>query len=416
MSLTAAISHSRDPRWWKPLLSGTAAGLALACKISIVYVLPLIGLLLVFEQPWNSGLYRIVTRNTVGRLLAVTSFGLAAFLAVRIGDPHLFEHPEFWKPLPSQQFLKNIRELQAMNNVGDGIPFPPGVQWMETPPVLFALRNLVLVGLGIPTTLLAAWGILVAARGRRPIALVILGWMLLFFLYQSTQSVKTMRYFLVLYPLLAVFAAYGASTAVSLLPRGAPRWGAWSVIALAVCYWPWCFMQIYTRPHSRVTASYWIYQNIPAGSMIATEHWDDPLPLLVPEHPHRFRGEQLEIFGEDSPGKWANLNRVLDEADYIIFSSNRGYGSMGTRPHIFPVTAKFYRDLFEGRREFELVHEVVSFPGRDLGFFDTTYDDQGAEEAFSVYDHPKVSIFKRRMPKRPAVPFQSPAPPPAPAG
>ena len=45
--------------------------------------------------------------------------------------------------------------------------------------------------------------------------------------------------------------------------------------------WGWGFLAIYRRPLTRITASRWIYKNIPAGATVANEHWDDALPFSI---------------------------------------------------------------------------------------------------------------------------------------
>ena len=45
--------------------------------------------------------------------------------------------------------------------------------------------------------------------------------------------------------------------------------------------WGWGFLAIYRQPLTRITASRWMYDNIPAGSHIGNEHWDDQLPLGI---------------------------------------------------------------------------------------------------------------------------------------
>jgi hypothetical protein len=55
---------------------------------------------------------------------------------------------------------------------------------------------------------------------------------------------------------------------------------------------------------------------------------------------------------------------------------------------------RFYRELFAGRLGFAPTARFTSEP-RLLG---VTLDDLGAEEAFSVYDHPRVELFRRDRP------------------
>jgi hypothetical protein len=53
---------------------------------------------------------------------------------------------------------------------------------------------------------------------------------------------------------------------------------------------------------------------------------------------------------------------------------------------------RFYKQLFAGHLGFALVESITSEPR----LFGIHLDDLGAEEAFSVYDHPPVKIFRHR--------------------
>ena len=39
---------------------------------------------------------------------------------------------------------------------------------------------------------------------------------------------------------------------------------------------------VYRGEHTWITASRWIYENVPEGSTILWELWDDPLPKSIP--------------------------------------------------------------------------------------------------------------------------------------
>jgi hypothetical protein len=102
----------------------------------------------------------------------------------------------------------------------------------------------------------------------------------------------------------------------------------------------------------------------------------------------------------------------LAQVDYIIVPSQRAIWSVPRIPLTYPMTMEYYRALFDGRLGFDLVAAFQS----PFQFGPLEISDVGgtvawnkkpalplfnnnllaAEEAFSVYDHPPVWIFKKR--------------------
>lgn len=250
---------------------------------------------------------------------------------------------------------------------------------------------MVFYGLGIGYTLCVLLGGFFLFKKIRNIELYVIGgWVVAFFLYQSLQSVQTMRYFIMLYPFLALFAGIGFAYLTKLVPRYVQ-----AILLIIVIIWPVLFFSIYTKPITRVTASDWIYHNLPTNSVILTESWDDGLPLPIYDMSARnYKPIQLPVFDPDTPQKWATMNKYLAQGDYLILSSNRGWGSIPTVPERFPLMKAFYANLFAGKTNYKLVAQFTSYPSLSYLGIPLTIPDDSAEEAFTVYDHPKVMIFK----------------------
>src|SRR6185437_3207334 len=71
---------------------------------------------------------------------------------------------------------------------------------------------------------------------------------------------------------------------------------------------------IYGQPLSRLQASDWIYANVPAGATLATEHWDDRLPLARPGNdPGKYRYAELALYDPENADKRTKLEGVLDQ-------------------------------------------------------------------------------------------------------
>jgi hypothetical protein len=71
-------------------------------------------------------------------------------------------------------------------------------------------------------------------------------------------------------------------------------------------------------------------------------------------------------------------------------------------PERYPQTTEFYQKLFaseltppSGQGTFKKVAEITSYPGLKIGNWKLEIPDDPSEEAFTVYDHPKVIIFEK---------------------
>ncbi len=361
----------------KAWLSAIFFGLAAASKVTAVFFLPVL-VFLMFKS----------SRSSKDLLKLLFLFFLVSFLILKITNPYIFSTGNIFDPKPHPLFLKNLQDLKILQN--PDIWYPPSVQWINKRPVTFALNNLVTYGLGIPLGILAVTGaVYLFSRRRYAIPSVLLSWVLVFFLYESSQFTKNMRYFLILYPYLAFFAAYGL---IHLFRNKYTR----IIILTLTVIWPMAFFSIYLRPHSRVEATRWILENIPTESRILVEHWDDALPLPL-EDPNKktYTLTELPVFDKDSDEKWERMSRLLKSGDYYVLSSNRAWGSVTTVPEKYPRTSQYYRELLGEKTEYRLVKKITSYPSlRYLGI-PLDFPDQQSDESFTVYDHPVVLIYQR---------------------
>lgn len=165
-----------------------------------------------------------------------------------------------------------------------------------------------------------------------------------------------------------------------------------AVVILGTVFSGLALASVYGRPQTRIAASEWIYDNVPAGSTIASEYWDDGLPISLPGRPtDAFTGIQLHGYDQDNDLKLSRFIGQLQRTDYIVLSSDRLIGSIPRMPDRYPMMTAYYDALLSGELGFDLVATFRSPPQ----LFGIVLDDRGAEEALTVYDHPQVRIFRK---------------------
>ena len=400
-----ALKANEDGRWWNFLLSGLMAGLAIASKLSALPIIAVCALPLV-EQIRLHGIeasWRRPAKNGLPAFLGVAVALVAALWTFRIGQPYAFLGPSPFSFRFDPRWQNDVSYWRLVQS-GEA-DMPPSVQWANRTPLVFTVRNLVQWGLGpalgIASLLgLALGGVRILTYRKFPPAwlLVLVGWPAFHIVYYGISFIKTMRYVVPAYPFLAILAAaFLVLLAGWLRPRlGRIQWLAYAPIAVVIAmtaFWALSFTTIYTRPVTRMAATEWIYANVPSGSAVLTEHWDDGLPLSLPGYPSPadYPGQQIPNYNLDDATKLSDIMGLLEGADYLFLTSNRLYGSIPQIPERYPMTIEYYRMLFAGELGFELKETFTSRPQ----LFGIELNDDNAEEAFTVYDHPKVYLFQK---------------------
>jgi YYY domain-containing protein len=396
-----AVRVADTNAWRDWILLGIACALALTTKLTagLLVTVVLAAAWLAWQRARSNGSQQPTAEVFAGLVVA----GASGLLTFRIAQPYAFIGPGFLDMLPNPRYLADLANWQQI--ASGQVDYPPSHQWTGSTPYLWQLKNMTLWGMGPPYALAAWAGFGLAAlffardRTRYRLWLPALLWVGLNFLYWGPQFAKPMRYLLPIYPQLALFAAFGLVTLWAWAQRrGARPWAGAAATVASVLVVGWtafyaaAFTGIYTRPTTRVEASLWMYEQVPPGAKIAWEHWDDPLPLNLPGHPSNvFTGIELPLYGEDIPEKREQLVTKLNDADYIVLSSNRLYGSIPKLPLRYPMTVRYYQALFSGELGFTRVAEFTSRPSL-LGL---ELNDDTAEEIFTVYEHPKVMVFRK---------------------
>ncbi|HUQ85579.1 MAG TPA: glycosyltransferase family 39 protein [Candidatus Limnocylindrales bacterium] len=404
-TLYSLLRFYEKPSLTRSLMVGFLFGLALATKISAVVLILSIGLtltadfLLIFmKSPHKIKHWLPLMPASIKRILTHgVAIVLVTFLTFAFFEPYaLIDFQSFWS-----------QTLQQSELTKNPFYFPYTLQYVGKIPYIYELKNVFFWGLGPVLGTLAFSGLiyftfLIFKKERNSQfakEFIIFVFFLSYLIVVGRFSVGFMRYMLPLYPLLALFAALLVYRIIVSIQSKNTRIVVGYLFLVISVIWPLTFLNIYTRNNTRVDATFWIRQNIPVGKVIAIEHWDDGLPLAIQSN---YQMLTLNLYDPDTEMKWAQINTQLQQADYVIIASNRLYTPLlkltdcRSLPinSCFPMTATYYKNLFAGNSPFQKVAEFTNYP--NIPIFNIPINDESADESFTVYDHPKVMIFKKR--------------------
>ena len=258
---------------WLPYIAfGVGLGMATASKINaaaLALLLPAVELVRYFSLEHEQ---REDYRGFSWRMILLAA--VVSLFIFRLGQPYAFQGPGLLGVRFNQEWIAGLRTLQQQST--GNVDFPPALQWTRRS-LTFPYYNLVVWGLGIPlgvTALVSLIGMGWAGiKGKQFKLLPLWGWTVFYLLWQTTAWVKAMRYLLLIYPLLAIIAAWGifqlwrAKGELKLWrfkvsPKALHITGAAAgiVVVIGTSLWAFAFTRIYTQPHTRVAATDWIYK------------------------------------------------------------------------------------------------------------------------------------------------------------
>ena len=443
------------------VLAGAFIGLGVATKVSLapIYVAFIMAHLLYLlgategdARPGGQAAERLT------RVLWAAFVGSwTSLLVFAVAEPYAFlDFGRF--------YADTIEQSEMVRRIRD---YPYTRQYIDTTPYWYQVRQLATWGLGWPLGLVAWAGLLYASlRGMRlrhglvylgvgwavPLALLLLSnsilsilvasglafvalvatlpyrsresrglvlllsWVAPYFLITGSFQVKFIRYMLPITPFLILF---GSRMLFDLWDRVGERAAGLRpalVVGLLVlvggtALYALSYMAVYGESHTAVRTSRWINANAPAGSIILKEHWEEGLPDL-----QQYTIRELPLYDGDGEHKLRRLVEELSDADYVVFYSNRLYGTIPRLPERYPISGAYYRTLFSGDLGYELANVETSYPGLGgVSIVDDTFrrpivpepdlvrraGPSGprlnlgfADESFTVYDHPMGLVFR----------------------
>lgn len=163
-------------------------------------------------------------------------------------------------------------------------------------------------------------------------------------------------------------------------------------------FWSLAYVNgVYNSEHTWIQAGRWIFENVPSGSVVLAEDWDDEPIRSMPNDPNVNRDSRgirvikWSPYEEDTFEKYIVLKEKLREADYVYYSSKRIYESVDELPLRYPMTIRYYNAMWNGELGFEKVLDITTPPA----LFGMTFPDQEADESWSLYDHARVTLFRK---------------------
>ncbi|MBE2221680.1 MAG: glycosyltransferase family 39 protein [Anaerolineae bacterium] len=312
-------------RWW--VLFGLALGLTVSSRINVAPlagISVLAGIIWLHQRghDWHEWLTLKILVKTTPTAVDVQRVALGLILAAvisiitfRFAQPYAFADATIARQevltLTGQepgmletavrsivsfnpQWRGNMEEIQRLQ--APEASFPPALQWTDRTAILFPLTNMILYGMGLTAGIMAwvgfFWALWRILKNRPDwVAHAIpVAWSGVYFLFMATRWVKSIRYFLPIYPTLLLLAAWALFALWDRAKVSEKRkiWKQTAVVVLILLtilpsfLWANTFVTTYQKPFTRLAASDWIYENVPTATTILYEVDGEARQLQLP--------------------------------------------------------------------------------------------------------------------------------------
>jgi len=373
------------------IVVGALSGLAIGTKISgaIFLIAPLSAIII----------HSIVSKKKNKLIIyQISIIVVAAAIFTVLSSPYLvINYPE------SSSILKYEIDIAQGK-----IPIFYTRQFGHTVPYVFQIKKIFPYALGWPLFILGVIGFLLTIvsliknffkKDKMKNKLDIGYWILdigflSYFLYNGQLFVKWTRFMVPILPFFALFAAYGLKKIhhrlIKKVSSPTTLYILYSMLLLlSILPGVFFFTSIYTQSDIRLTASKWIYQNIPENSIILSEAGN---VINFPVSNIQAQEKYLKVINfdfynlEKDPRLQKQLINTLGQADYIIIPSRRIFANHIRLKNQFPVSTRYYQLLFSGQLGFKKIKQF------------SRLNDENAEESWSVFDHPVIRIYQKTTP------------------
>lgn len=387
--------------------AGSAIGLALglASKYAAAFLAPLIGIARLLSPNGPRGLRPMGTwvREAL-RAAVLVALGIGIFLVI---DPLVVQ---YW-----EKFQSDIKSM-VIDPLRGGSKPEWIAQFADVNALPYWFTNLLWWGLGPALEVWSLAGLVWLVIRRDRLSLLAAAFPVVYWLSagRTATIAPFIRYTVPLAPPLAVAAAV---LSADLIRR--PRWrsvgiAATSLVLATTILWAAAYMNVFRSPDSRLEASKWITENVPAESKILIEPSHNIPPMgsyltsvdfhqnYVLFYPATEKHDYYRLYAFDTYrtlyNPWSDENRRkyiasrLALADWIVMDDTflTQYQHLSEATHA--ATKQHYRDLFAGKLGFQLVKTFKVYPS----LFGWTINDDDAELTFRLFDHPRIFIFRRQ--------------------
>ncbi len=378
---TINLVHKRSVLW--SIVLGIIFGVSLGTKItSVSYLLIIL-----------SGYLLLIKNNYKTRL----SFTLCLLLLTLLSALCLLIITWPWLFLNIDKFLEASKYEIGVINGSLNVPYTK--QYIGSLNYFYELKNLSFWSLNFPILFLSAFGLIVILKGsvKKNAALaIILPYFILYFLIIGQNFAKFNRYMIPIVPIFIILSIFALKFIYSYFKVKSIKNYYYIVfifvLVITQIFFGVSFMSIYFNEQTRIVTSKWIYKNVPAGSKLLTEHWDDGLPIPLDGYTMNYLSRELKMYDQDNEEKFIEIAEKLSSSDYVILSSRKLWTTIIKLDNEYPISSIYYKKLFSGELGYDIEYQGRSYPR--LG--SVILNDNWADESFQDYDHPETYVFKNR--------------------